>query len=771
VWSDTDSMHSTHADHEAIRLLDGRVLVIDRGSAEIYDPDSGLWSVASSPLTPRTDFSATMLLDGKVLVAGGYDQHGLRTAEIYDPQSGGWSPTGSMLSPHSGQTATLLQDGNVLITNGLADGDEFDIEPRAEVFNPDDGTWARAGDPNYDRSGHTAILLNDGSVLVLGGYVCCTSWTRSTELYKPSDGPWYFTDAMESDRAGHTATLLDDGRVLVAGGFHRDDNQYSVLGSAELYDPLSGGWSSTGAMSDARVGHSATLLLSGKVLVAGGGRYSGSNWVTLDSAELYDPVNGNWSPTGSMTTPRSDHSATRLLDGRVLVVKGAEAEVYNPVTGNWSQAGTLVTPRSYHAAALLDDGRVLVIGGASQSGSCEIYDPSTNSWQETGSLSVARRLATASTLTNGQVLVAGGMGDDVDHLASVEVYNPLTGLWRPAESLPEGSLWHESTGLQSGAGLITGGTTTNQNGWDWIMFQSLAYNSETDSLYESGRLGISRKNHSATLLNDGRILVAGGDEGNKTLPYAEIYQPEPDLGVTPAGYSLRLSPDIMASQPLTLTNSGGSNLTWNMVENPPRTWLNAPATGSVGLGITDTLTISIDTHGLVSGETYTTTLHLTSNAANRPVVEIPVSLQVDSHIWLPLAQSSGYSRRFDFTGKCVTKYISEVAITWCVPRVDILQNHTMQVFTTWQVYYSNPNLYCVGKHSDAGNAGMYLTDNLGNWYDHYLTGEAAAKYTCIKNGETAQGWFLFPPAEAGAVTFAFHDEDQDYVIEDINLAP
>ena len=190
----------------------------------------------------------------------------------------------------------------------------------------------------------------------------------------------------------------------------------------------------------------------------------------------------------------------------------------------------------------------------------------------------------------------------------------------------------------------------------------------------------------------------------------------------------------------------------------------------VGYGITQTLQIEVDTAGLPWGETYTSTLRLTSNAANLPQVTIPVSVQVSSHIWLPLAQSSGYLQRFDYTGKCVSKLLGEVYLTWCVPQINVLQNHALQVFTTWSVEYYNPDIRCVWKHPDEGNAGMYLTDNLGNLYDHYFVGEAAEDYVCIRNGETAQGWFLFPPADPGAVTFAFHDDDQNYVIEDLSLA-
>ena len=337
VWSSTGSMLASHFDHQAIRLLDGRVLVLDRGAAEIYNPDNGLWSPANTPLTQRTAFSATLLQDGRVLVAGGYDSDGLRTAEIYDPQSGNWSFTGSMLAVHSGHTAILLQDGTVLITGINSDSDEYELEPGAEVDDPQDGTWTHVGDPFFARSSHSAIRLDDGSVLVLGGEECCTIWLTQTELYKPNLGPWLPTGSLNVERSGHTATLLNDGKVLAAGGLRFDGSSTTYHSSAELFDPMTGNWTLTGPMSGPRSGQTATLLLNGKVLAAGGGRIMpGNNFVELSSAELYDPEAGTWSPTGSMAAAHAYHTATRLLDGRVLVVKGADAELYNPATGLWS---------------------------------------------------------------------------------------------------------------------------------------------------------------------------------------------------------------------------------------------------------------------------------------------------------------------------------------------------------------------------------------------------------------------------------------------------
>ncbi|MBX0328115.1 hypothetical protein K2Z83_10540 [Oscillochloris sp. ZM17-4] len=180
-----------------------------------------------------------------------------------------------------------------------------------------------------------------------------------------------------------------------------------------LIDPTWG--TITNTLASARTDHTATLLASGQVLVVGGSGSSGY----LSSAELYDPATGNWSATGSLATARRRHTATLLASGQVLVVGGSDgsgylssAEVYDPTTGSWSDVGSLSTARQYHTATLLLDGTVLVVGGSDGSGylsSAERYDPATGSWSPTDSLASARGIHTATLLASGQVLVVGAI--------------------------------------------------------------------------------------------------------------------------------------------------------------------------------------------------------------------------------------------------------------------------------------------------------------------------------------------------------------------------
>ncbi len=337
----------------ATLLLDGTVLVAGGdgslgplASAEVYNPSNGTWTTTGNMIQARSQYTATRLLDGKVLVAGGYGSLGLlASAELYDPGSGSWTATGSMIEARYGHTATLLSDGRVLVAAGAAiftDGDVSGPDPlaSAELFDPRSGTWAATGTMGGVRFGHTATLLRNGTVLVVGN-ANSNDVLASAELYDPRNGSWTVTGSMHAARTDHTATLLPDGRVLVAGGSSTlPSGAPGIVASAELYDPGSGTWTATGNMNGGRAENTATLLPDGTVLVAGGN--SGSSVIgLLASAELFDPGSGTWTATGSMIEARFGHMATLLPDGTVLVAGGfsgsfdplASAELYDPRSG------------------------------------------------------------------------------------------------------------------------------------------------------------------------------------------------------------------------------------------------------------------------------------------------------------------------------------------------------------------------------------------------------------------------------------------------------
>ena len=181
------------------------------------------------------------------------------------------------------------------------------------------GTWSATGSIAIPRARHTATLLSDGRVLVTGG-LDAGGTTATSEIYDVSSGTWSFTGSMLLARSRHTATLLTNGKVLVVGG--RLTNQGPTLATAELYDPNTGTWSPTGSMANPRDNYVATLLSDGRVLVTGGVSGDDKGPIVTKSAEIYDPLTGSWTTIDHMASARYSHQATLLADGRVLVTGG-----------------------------------------------------------------------------------------------------------------------------------------------------------------------------------------------------------------------------------------------------------------------------------------------------------------------------------------------------------------------------------------------------------------------------------------------------------------
>jgi hypothetical protein len=325
---------------------------------------------------------------------------------------------------------------------------------------------------------------------------------------------------MSGPRAGHTATLLGNGEVLVAGGDPNDPSAGDLSGvpvdapatdGAERYSPATGQWTQTGSLVAARMYHTATLLPSGKVLVAGGldaEPQSASGSHPLASAELYDPATGRWSATGSMISARAYQTATLLPNGKVLVAggdsSGKTAELYDPSTGRWSPTGSMINARTAtnsvadQTATPLPDGKVLVTGSDSSGKTAELYNPSTGAWSPTGSMISGLANQTATLLANGNVLVTGAGTGGTD---PVELYNPATGSWRPAGSIPELVLAavRLSTGEVLAVGFGVGG------------FDSKLYEPSSGRWLAAGNLHLQRIDATATLLPSGKVLVAGGE--------------------------------------------------------------------------------------------------------------------------------------------------------------------------------------------------------------------------------------------------------------------
>jgi hypothetical protein len=358
---------------------------------------------------------------------------------------------------------------------------------------------------------------------------------------------WSPTGSMAVGRFSFMATTLQNGKVLVAGG--ATDTEIATA-TAELYDPATGTFSATGSMHDARVGFSAILLRNGKVLVEGGA----SNTVAaLASAELYDPATGTWSVTGSMNQGRQQHSAALLRNGTVLVSGGnldrtpcadvcvttiAGSEIYDPSTGQWTTVGEMTIPRSFLTTTLLPNGRVLAVGGRVHTGPgyydygaiafADLYAPTTGKWKATGTMTISREDHSTVLLNNGQVLAIGGTTVNFNGVtvASTELYDPAAGAWAATGSMLQGRERHTATVLQNGQVLVAGGDYYDGINAGFLIECEL-YDPTAGTWSVTASMSTPRYGARAALLRDGRVLEAGGDTDFSGIPTAsaELYTP------------------------------------------------------------------------------------------------------------------------------------------------------------------------------------------------------------------------------------------------------
>ena len=348
---------------------------------------SGTFTATGSMATPRAFHTATLLTNGTVLIAGGTADFTVpfATSELYDPDQGTFTAIGNMTSPRMGHTATLLPDGRVLIAGGsIIAGQGFVTSNGAEIYDPATGVFSATGNMIGNHVCQQAILLDDGKVLITGGSGAgAADRVPNAELYDPATGTFTATGPYVTDThfygfntcQGSQSALLADGRVLIVW----------EEGGAELYDPSSNAFTRTAnpIPSDFSDGlPTATLLMSGSLLVAGGDEYG-----NYASAELYNLPMETFAATVSMTTGRALDTATLLPEGKVLMAGSylpgngslASAELYDPALGVFTLTGEMTTTRSLHTATLLNNGRVLVAGGSTYGRAtplAELYNPS-----------------------------------------------------------------------------------------------------------------------------------------------------------------------------------------------------------------------------------------------------------------------------------------------------------------------------------------------------------------------------------------------------------
>ena len=361
-------------------------------------------------------------------------------------------------------------------------------------------------------------------------------------------------NALKSARSGHTATLLQDGRVLVVGG--RGSDATTELLSVELYEPKTNKWSAAAPLGLGRAGHTATLLDDGRVLVTGGtgqdATDGGHRYVALTSVELYDPKTNRWSAGPPMKDARNWHTATRLDDGRVLVVGGARemrqhlssTELFTPDAGSWASAAPLAEARCLHQAVNVPGG-VLVVGGRSNKGdkdtgygrplgSTERYDAAAGTWSRAPELTEPRQYHAVVPQAEGHTLVVCGAAPTM-LTNQTEWLGPQATEWKEsAQNPPLGRAHHTATVLPSGDVLVIGGETSEAVDSDLVQRLDV----KLERWCVAGELKASRKKHTATLLKNGKVLVVGGTSAGIPESTAELCEVTAGACTEPPGPTL-----------------------------------------------------------------------------------------------------------------------------------------------------------------------------------------------------------------------------------------
>ncbi len=333
------------------------------------------------------DQAATQLLrDGTILIAGGFGfalPH--RQGHRYIPEFQSFSPAGAMTTPRLNDAAMMLPDGRVLVTGGddpALGSDPFrPVLKSSEIYDPVPSQFAAGPEMTVTRRNHVMTQLKDGRIFLSGGIQLAGSGfgaSPNTEIYDPSVNTFTASERMlENGRWLHTATLLADGRVLLAGGRNNNCKETCPnfpLNSAEIYDPVSGLFTPTGPMNIARHSHTATLLPDGRVLIIGGETSDSATGARAEvqTTEIYDPVSGAFTLWVNLLQPRGSHAATVLNNGKILITGGVirdlvatvTTEILDPATGVVVAGPDLHEHHVRHSAIRLRNGEVVVLGGS-----------------------------------------------------------------------------------------------------------------------------------------------------------------------------------------------------------------------------------------------------------------------------------------------------------------------------------------------------------------------------------------------------------------------
>lgn len=331
-------------------------------------PALPVWKTTTKSMsTVRGNHTSTLLpTTGQILIAGGTDGPNiLASAELFNLKTQDVTPAQPMNIARDLHSATLLPNGRVLVAGGFS-MNALSTGPTssAEMYFPDTGVWQNLKPMNTARDQHSAVLLPDGNVLVMGGFNN-TGYLDSAEIYYSTAGEWKTLPNMCVPRARFTATLLQNKNVLVAGGI----NAAGILGSSCLFNGVA--WSVSGSLANSQRTflHAASLLANGNVLIAGGSDGQGETAIS----QIYNTLSGAWTTTVGTITARYNHTMTALPNGKILAIGGAQGlnktislvEIFDLGTSSWTVSGFLTGNRAQHTTIMSPGNVLFTIGGFS----------------------------------------------------------------------------------------------------------------------------------------------------------------------------------------------------------------------------------------------------------------------------------------------------------------------------------------------------------------------------------------------------------------------
>ncbi len=530
-------------------------------SAEVHNPET-LTSVAATNNMPvaRINHSATLLNNGKVLISGGgtTSSTSSSTADLFTPSgtSGSFAATvGAMKVSRADHSSVLLRNGKVLLAGGR---NATTATSTAELYDSTTAVAASAFTSTTNnmtagiRYGHRASLLPNGNVVVAGG-TNGTGPLSSAEIYDDASGTWGNASIMVQKRSQFSLTLLPNGKILAVGGCIAGNctaGAANRTSTAELFDPLKNAWTSTGSLViGVRSEHSASLLPSGKVVIYGG---TTDGTTFLSTTEIYDPATGTFTAGSTAQTGRRDHDAIALTNGKVMTFDGwngtttfSSSELLSfdqqISTGNATQSQNpdVVKDSSGNLQAVWQAWRAEGLGLGSGGGSWkvmtqEINNPASgavtkqypsgtvNSWATSANMSTARRDHASVLLPNGKIIAGGGIDQSSGQLSSTEIYDPQTGTWSAGATMVNHHAGFAMFTLSSGKVIAFAGYNAGSNKTDIYDPAANTWTAPT-----SANLVLAHSEYAVTALNDGKIMLVGGQDGNSTAmrTTSELFDP------------------------------------------------------------------------------------------------------------------------------------------------------------------------------------------------------------------------------------------------------